>query len=594
MKSFPGQPQNQQVIIRDDGTGQWLSFQSPRRVVTTRRLDDLQAQLERVEQAVNEEGLHAAGWIAYEASPAFDPALTAHPPGDFPLLWFGLYEAPTVLDLPDAENETGPETGPWSSSLSPEEYAAAFQRIKTHIREGDTYQVNYTHRLTCDGFAQDPWQTFLSLTDAQRARYGAFISADPWRICSASPELFFRLDDTQLESRPMKGTAPRGLTQLQDCLQAEALHASEKNRAENLMIVDMVRNDMGRIARPHTVETPHLCALEKYPTLWQLTSTVTAQTDASVPDLFRAMFPPASITGAPKARTMEIITELETTPRQLYTGTIGFWAPGRRAQFNVAIRTLLLDTRTQQAEYGVGGGIVWDSDCEKEQAECRTKARILQTVQPPFSLLETMLWTPGDGIHLLDRHLKRLAESADYFDFDLNEVQLRDQLDPLTATLPASPHRIRLLLAEDGEITLQSTPLPGLEASPPMRVTLAQQAVDRTSPFLYHKTTNRWVYEQARAGAHGFDDVILTNEKDEVTETTIANLAVEVDGHLCTPPVECGLLPGTERAELLENGILRERVITRQELLASPRVFLLNSVRGMIPLAIEPPPPLNH
>jgi len=587
MSPSPAQPGENQVLLRDDRTEQWLQFNSPVRILSTQHLSEVTNYLQQIEQAVEQEGLTAAGWVSYEAAPAFDPALTTRPPSDFPLLWFGLYEKSEQVTLPDLQETGTPQHDQWIPSLSEKAYANAFDRIKSHIREGDTYQVNFTHRLYCDSFERDAWPVFLQLNAAQQAPYGAYITAGPWHVCSASPELFFRLDGTMLESRPMKGTAPRGLTQSDDRLQAEALHSSEKNRAENLMIVDMVRNDMGRIARPHTVQTPTLCELEKYPTLWQLTSCVTAETDAGLPDLFRAMFPPASITGAPKARTMEIISELERTPRNLYTGAIGFWAPGRRAQFNVAIRTLILDTRTQQAEYGVGGGIVWDSDCEQEQAECRTKARILQTTQPPFSLLETMRWTQVNGIHLLERHLKRLRESATYFDFALDEPLLHTQLNRITAAFREPGLRIRLMLDRDGSLTLESAPLPPTRTNG-IRAALANHPVDTTSPFLYHKTTNRRLYEEAKADAPSMDDVILYNEQGEVTETTIANLAVEVDGHLCTPPVECGLLPGTERAELLENGILRERVITREELLNSPRAFLLNSVRGMIPIEIIP------
>jgi len=587
MKAPAENPTHNQVILRDDRSGQWLQFDSPVRILSTQRLEDVTDCLQQIEQAVDQDGLTAAGWISYEAAAAFDPALTTHPPGDFPLLWFGLYEKSCRVTLPELQETDSPQQDLWISSLSETAYAEAFQRIKSHIHEGDTYQVNFTHRLIGAPFIRDPWQTFLQLINAQRTRYGAYLSAGPWQICSASPELFFRLDGTRLESRPMKGTAPRGLTRTQDRLQAEALRASEKNRAENLMIVDMVRNDMGRVARPHTVKVPHVCELEKYPTLWQLTSSITAQTDASIGEIFQAMFPPASITGAPKTRTMEIIKELESTPRHIYTGAIGFLAPDRRAQFNVAIRTLLIDTRTQQAEYGVGGGLVWDSDCDLEQAECRTKARILHTILPAFSLLETMRWTQENGIHLRDRHLKRLRDSADYFDFELNEPRLQQQLNSMTSSFTDRTRRIRLLLDRDGSLMMKSAPLPPTRSGG-MRATIAQAPVESTSPFLYHKTTNRRLYEAAKASAPSVDDVILWNERDEVTETTIANLAVEMDGHLCTPPVECGLLPGTERAELLESRILRERVITMQELLASPRVFLLNSVRGMVPLEIDP------
>lgn len=574
-------------MLHDEAARRWLRFQDPVEVVSASRIEEILPCLRDIERSVEQRRLHAAGWISYEAAPAFDPSLPARPPGALPLLWFGLFPEPEPVDLPSA---TAPLPDGWRPDLSAAAYEAAFDRIKHHIREGNTCQVNFTHRLHLDDFDRDPWQAFLSLAGSRRSPFGAYLSAGPWRICSASPELFFRLDGPHLESRPMKGTAPRGLSAAQDRAQAAALLACGKNRAENLMIVDMVRNDMGLIARPGTVQAPRLCELEKYPTLWQLTSTVSAETDASLADIFSAMFPPASITGAPKKRTMEIIAELETSPRQIYTGTIGFLSPGRRAQFNVAIRTLLVDARTRRAEYGTGGGIVWDSDRAAEQAECRTKARILSAPPPPpFSLLETMLWTPEDGIRLLELHLARLRDSAEYFDYAFDAARLREQIGTFGRSLPRSAHRLRLLLAEDGTPTLQSQPLASLAAKPFFRVALARRPVDRADIFLYHKTTNRRAYEEAKADFPDHDDVILCNEDGEATESTIANLAVEIDGVLCTPPVECGLLAGTARAELLARGVLRERRIPLDLLRARPRLFLFNSVRGLFPAVLDWP-----
>ncbi len=384
----------------------------------------------------------------------------------------------------------------------------------------------------------------------------------------------------------MKGTSPRGLTPEQDREKAAALQASEKNRAENLMIVDMVRNDLGHVAEPGSVQVTDLFALEKYPTVWQMTSTVTAKTQAPVCEIFRALFPPASITGAPKARTMALIAEIETTPRRIYTGAIGFIAPERRAQFNVAIRTLLVDHVRKQAEYGVGGGIVWDSECETEQDECRTKARILDTYVPPFSLLETLLWSPVAHYALLDRHVARLVESAEYFDTPLDTAALRKRLHAFADDLPARPHKVRLLVASNGTISLEAEPITPFSESAPRPVALAREPVDSSDPFLYHKTTHRRVYEKALAARPGFADVILFNAKGEVTESTRANVLAEIGGALCTPPVSCGLLPGTGRAELLANGTVTERVITLDDLLHSPRIFLVNSVRGIVPVAV--------
>jgi para-aminobenzoate synthetase/4-amino-4-deoxychorismate lyase len=392
--------------------------------------------------------------------------------------------------------------------------------------------------------------------------------------------LFFRLEGDRLESRPMKGTEKRGLTPEDDRNQAKRLQDSEKNRAENIMIVDMIRNDMGRIAISGSVVPERLFEIERYPTVWQMVSTVTSQTRAALSDIFTALFPCASITGAPKPRTMDIIAREETTPRRIYTGTIGYLAPGRRAQFNIAIRTVLVDRPAGTAEYGVGGGIVWDSETGNEYEECWLKAKVLTDSPPVFDLLETLLWTPADGIFILARHLHRLAESAEYFDIPLSIPFLRSRLNVECSTFNVQfPLRIRLRVARDGKITLESTPLDLRNASSPVRVRLAAKPVDPGDRFLYHKTTHRAVYEQAKAGVEDCDDVLLWNPAGELTESTIANIVVERNGELLTPPVRCGLLPGTYRAELLEQGNIREAILPVSELSPSDKIHLINSVR---------------
>ncbi|MFH2055829.1 MAG: aminodeoxychorismate synthase component I [bacterium] len=554
-------------------------FENPLEIIEVSRLSELISRLKRVEHAVEREGLYAVGMIAYEAAAAFDPGLSVRDDNsDFPLLWFGLYKQPCHVDLPQPTTDTPPRVD-WLPSITEPEYRQAFQRIKEHIRAGDSYQVNYTYRLRAQ-FAADPWDYFLRLVAAQRHTLGAYLDTGSWAIASASPELYFRLDGETIESRPMKGTAARGLTYELDRQQQEMLRNSEKDRAENVMIVDMVRNDLGRIARLGSVQVPALFAIEKYPTVWQMTSTVKAETEASITDIFRATFPPASITGAPKNRTMQIIAELESSPRRVSTGAIGFIAPGRRAQFNVAIRTLLVDRERGQAEYGVGGGIVWDSECEKEQIECKTKALVLSAAVPAFDLLESLLWTPDAGYHDLGRHVARMAQSAEYFDYPFAEREIRTRLDSLAHALPPVAHKVRLLVSLEGEVRCEAQPLaPPVPGQIP-RVTLASEPIDRSNKFLYHKTTNRRVYESTLAAAPGFDDVILYNDAGEITESTIANVIVEIGGKLHTPPVSCGLLAGTYRAELLEQGRVIERVVTIDELQSSDRVFLVNSVRG--------------
>jgi para-aminobenzoate synthetase/4-amino-4-deoxychorismate lyase len=399
-------------------------------------------------------------------------------------------------------------------------------------------------------------------------------------ICSASPELFFQLSGRALASKPMKGTAARGRTLHEDRAQAHWLHHSEKNRAENVMIVDMIRNDLGRIAEIGSVTVPHLFEIERYPTVLQMTSTVTARTSVPLTDILTALFPCASITGAPKVRTMQIIADLETTPRGVYTGCIGYVSPQREAQFNVAIRTVTINREAGQAEYGVGGGIVWDSEAADEWRECEIKTRVLTQPARPFDLIESIVWTPDHGYFLLDRHLTRLAESAEYFNTPIDLPAIRDQLADLDATLAAAAHKVRVSVSQLGRVSITATPLSEIPLPPIMRVKLAAQPIDSNNVFLFHKTTRRDAYEAARATQADCDDVILWNERGEITESTIANVVVELDGQRYTPPIECGLLPGTFRADLIERRLIYERVISKEELLAAIRVWLINSVRG--------------
>ena len=570
------------VVIHDAEQQQWLRFRDPRRIVTAHRLAEVVPALQAVEEEVSRHALFAAGFIAYEAAPAFDAALQVRQDTAFPLVWFGLYAHAEPLRLPPAIDRDQDAPRSWSPSVTRPAYENAIKRIKEYIQAGDTYQVNYTFRLRAP-FAGDPWLYFLELAQAQDASYGGFVDTDNWVICSASPELFFRLDGEQLTSRPMKGTAPRGLSLSDDLQQGDWLHRSEKNRAENVMIVDMVRNDLGRVAAVGSVQVSSLYEVERYPTLWQMTSTVQSETTAGLCAIMQALFPPASITGAPKPRTMEIIAELESTPRRIYTGSLGFMTPDRRAQFNVAIRTVLIDKVKREAEYGVGGGIVWDSLDKMEFEECRTKARIITETVPTFSLLETILWTPEEGYFLLSYHLTRLKDSAAYFAFSVAIDAIEQSLASLAKTFhrtnQKAGQKVRLLVAKDGGITCEAETL---EQAPPdhiPHVCLARAPIDAANPFLYHKTTNRQVYDHALAACPGYADVILWNAKGEITESCIANIVVELDSCLYTPPLQCGLLAGTYRAYLLEQGRIKERIITKEDLTRSPHIYLVNSVR---------------
>jgi len=572
---------------------QWLRFENPVEVLTARTPQEVFQCLEKIENS----GLWAAGFVSYEASGAFDDALKTHEPGNLPLLQFGLFQGLEKVGTP-RRGVRDYQLGEWKPSVTSGEYFEAIAAIKEHIAAGDTYQVNYTFRLNTE-FSGSPFAFFCDLAAAQQAQYSAFIETEAFAICSASPELFFELKDGVITSRPMKGTLPRGLTFSNDWKNADALKNSAKDRAENIMIVDMIRNDIGRIAEAGSVETLSRFDVEKYPTVWQMTSTVVGKlnvdavssprspvrgdrgedTASTLEEILAALFPCASITGAPKAKTMELIQGLEKGPRGIYTGAIGFVAPSGDACFNVAIRTAVI--QDGKAEYGIGGGIVWDSDPKAEYKEALSKAAILTKQMPEFQCLETMLWEDGE-IFLLDRHLKRLAETAEYFDFKFD----RDAICAYLRNLPVlsevegrmnNPTRIRLLLNKDGSflVTHQNYHT----CASVIILAVAKEPVGSTDVVLYHKTTNRTVYENAKAAWPDADDVLLTNERGEVTESCIANVVVELNGRKITPPVSCGLLAGTFRDELLERGEIEEGVVTLDDLKRADSVYLINSVR---------------
>ncbi len=444
------------TVVLQEG-GQWWRFEAFERAVVAWRADEVAAAVREVERAVEEDGLLAAGYLAYEAAAAYGLSVHPPPPDGPPLLWFGLFHRRAAI-LAASLSDGRYHFGEWQPALDFPAYAAALKRIKAAIARGDTYQANFTFPLRAD-FAGDPRALFAALSAAQRAEYGAYLDLGRFVICSASPELFFRRDGERIESRPMKGTAHRGLTAAEDRAQIEWLRRSEKNRAENVMIVDMIRNDLGRVARVGSVAVPQLFAVERYPTLLQMTSTVTALTDAPLSDVLAAAFPCASITGAPKKRTMELLRELEVGPRGVYTGAIGVVLPGRRAQFNVAIRTAIIDRARGAAVYHVGSGVVWDSDAAAEFEECRLKARVLSAPPaPPFQLLESLLWTSGEGYVLREAHLRRLAESGEYFGYPVSLMAAAARLDELAVGL-AAPSKVRLLVGPGGEVEGEARPL---------------------------------------------------------------------------------------------------------------------------------------
>ena len=592
-----------------------FAFVDYRDEVRAQRADDVAGALDEVEHWARRGG-HAAGFVTYEAAAGLDPAATVHGGArSLPLLWFGLFDGRVEVDaLGGLDADGGYELGAMASSLSFEEYAAAIDDIHDYILAGDTYQVNFTHRLRGQ-FDGDARGLYAALCHNQRASYCAFIELDDVAVLSASPELFFTARAGELDMRPMKGTARRGRWLQEDEEMAGALRVSAKDRAENVMIVDLIRNDLGRVSRPGSVSVADLWKLERYETVWQMTSAVRSRSraDVDLAQLFAALFPSGSVTGAPKIRTMEIIAELEDSPRGIYTGAIGYVSPaepgtgdgassrgglaGLDASFNVAIRTLLVDGRNGRAEAGIGGGITHYSNASGEYDESLLKASFLVPRCRGFELLETMRCSP-EGYFLLERHLNRLRASADYFGFTCALEDVREELTAYRQTLTAGDHRVRLTLSATGSTAIESRPLASVSPEEHWRVEVCERAVDSDDVFLYHKTTNRRLYEE-RLGVHpGCRDVILCNERGEVTECCVGNLVLEMDGARYTPARSSGLLAGTYREQLLAERTLEERVLQVADVRRAERLFMINSVRRWVPLSLHdtagerPVPPL--
>jgi para-aminobenzoate synthetase/4-amino-4-deoxychorismate lyase len=548
----------------------WCCYADATKTLTAYSLDEVLPLLDSAARS----GLNAVGWIAYEAAPAFDPALCvcAPPPGT-PLARFTFYQR--------EENTLPPWTpAPWSlDNLRPlwdeERFSQQVAAIRAAIAAGETYQVNLTYPLE-GHFSGDPWGLFRALRLGQAARHQAFLHEEDQIVLSASPELFFHHRNGHVTCRPMKGTAPRHA--------AAELAASAKNRAENVMIVDMIRNDLGKIARPGSVRVPALFSVEDYPSLAQMTSTV----EASGPDdslaWLSALFPCASITGAPKRNTMDWIRRLEQSPRGLYTGAIGgFFADGS-SEFNVAIRTAVIRRSDQRLRYHTGCGIVWDSEAASEYRESQLKTRVLTHPAAEFQLIETLRWTPEQGIPLWPRHRARLLRSTDALGFALDSAALEASLAQTLATLDA-PSRLRLLVDVDGHFIWSCSSLP-----PPQtfRFILDNIPTPRTHPELVHKTTRRNLYDAARARHPEADEVLLVNEAGELMEFCIGSLVLRLDGQDWTPPLSSGLLPGVAREQEIAEGRLRERVLFSADLHKAESLWLLNALRGRVPVRPTP------
>jgi len=529
-------------------------------------------------QTAADSGFYAAGFVSYEAAAALNPDLRSLPPLDgLPLVWFALFrERHNVLAGAGLPEKTG--TGVQLQQSEPiEEYRADIDRIHDYIAAGDCYQVNHTFQMQ-GSFSGDPLALYARLGRGQRAPFCACLNTGHFTIISASPELFFSFRGGVITTRPMKGTARRGRSAADDREIVRQLRQDPKERAENLMIVDLLRNDLGIVAQTGSVKVESLFEVESYPTVHQMTSTVTARarTGTGWLDIFRALFPCGSITGAPKRRSMEIIAGLEGKPRGVYCGAIGCIAPGGDALFSVAIRTPLLDQQSGHLSLGVGSGITWDSSPESEFAECLNKGAFINSSNPDFQLIESLRCQNG-SCKLLERHLARLGASAEYFGFafDLNET--RQLINDHAARL-SGVHKLRLLLSDDGALQISSEALQ--ESDSALRVAVSPVRVDSEDIFRYHKSSRRELLDNARMNCPACDEVLFLNERGEVTEGSYHTLVIKLGGVLLTPPLNSGLLPGVLREELLANGDISEKVLYPEQLLQAEELWLINSVRG--------------
>lgn len=544
-------------------------FSDPQRVLIAETLDEVPIVMDEAED-VAQAGSWVVGYVSYQAAPAFDAPLrvASRLQGpELPLAWFGVYPASDVPGPPAGRFQLGR----WTAGLTETQHAARVDMIREAIAAGDTYQVNLTFPMRAE-FEGDPGALFQAMMRSQPHSYGAWIDLGDQHVVSVSPELFFAKDDRLLTTRPMKGTAPRGRSSVEDLGERDRLVSSEKERAGNLMIVDMLRNDLGRVAVVGSVDVTALFEVERHPTVWQMTSTITARLpdDVGLAEVFTGVFPSASVTGAPKVSTMGIIADLESDARGVYCGAIGYLEPGgERAEFSVAIRTGVVEFG--RFIYHVGGGITYDSLAGAEYDECLWKALVVTEQHDPPDLFETMRYSPDEGIPLLERHITRLTDSAAYWDIPFDPASIGDALSAVGG--PASL-KVRLVLTASGGAEVTTESLPSWEE--PVGLRIWEGRVDQSDPRWAHKLEDRARYPSADEG----NEMVMVNLDGAITETNISNLMLRFDQVWLTPPVSSGCLPGVQRDLALAEGLVTEALLTLEDLVRADEIAVTNAVRG--------------
>ena len=571
-------------------------FDAPVRVLQAQHVSDVKSVLEAVEQAA-QAGHWCVGYVRYEAAPAFDAALAvqADDQASGPLAWFGVFDAPAMSSEPNTKPATELAHASWSGELPRPDFDSVIGRIHNAIAQGRYYQLNFTHVLQGQLAQGTPWALFAALRRAQPGAYSAFIDSGHEQVLCVSPELFFDWNGQRLLTRPMKGTAPRGATEQADLAHAQALRHSDKERAENVMIVDLLRNDVSRIAQPHSVKVPKLFELEGLPSVWQMTSDVTAQTQAGtrLVDVFGALFPCGSITGAPKVEAMCHMTELEAGPRGVYCGAVGVVRPGAQAgqvdaTFNVAIRTVVArstEAGTQLA-CGIGSGITTYALPEGEWQEWQHKRAFLDRASQPFDLLETIGLHQGHVQHI-ELHLKRMADAALHFGYPFDPAPVQAALMQTAQAHPQGAWRLRLLLNSHGQPTVQVFPL--APTPEPVVLALADRPFEAAqSEFVRYKTTRRAHYDAFEPSEPGVFDTLLWNTQHELTECTRGNVALLINGQWLTPALASGLLNGVGRQHWLTQGRIQEAVLHKSDLSRAQGVVFMNSLRGWLEARLAP------
>lgn len=569
------------AVCRLPGSKQWGVFKDPVKVLCCTKIKDVKHVLAELEEALSQ-GCYAAGFLSYEAGAAFDKAFPTCPLDDFPLVWFGIYDKAPSPFVPKNE-EIFASSEDLKPELSEQEYHDAVSEVLNDIRQGNLYQTNFTFRLR-GKMVNDPWRLFKALFVRHPMPYAAFINTGDLQIVSLSPEMFLERKGDELLNSPMKGTMKRGCDQLSDSKNADFLKTDPKNTAENLMIVDMVRNDLGRICSTDSIYVDPLFHVDSYATLHQMISTVHGKVypQTTFSEIVQAVFPAASITGAPKIAAMHKIKDLEKSPRKIYTGSIACIYPNQDFCMNVAIRTLICSENS--TELGVGGGIVYDSGKAAELDEALLKSKFIHAAEPDFEIIETMLFK--NGIRDLDEHLNRMAKSAKYFDFKFDKKAAEKFIADRIAGITPGEKRIRLLLNFRGELEFQVFPLGkngwGTDSA---KVKLSVEHTSSEDIFLQHKTTRREFYNEQfhKALDEGCDEVIFTNERGEISEGAISNIFIQAqDNSWYTPPLSSGLLPGIWRAATMKKLKAKEKVLYIADLKNAKQIIIGNSVRGGI------------